>query len=67
MTILQYLGLSCFSGLCCLAIALSPAAKMALSFKFAIFAIFIPLVSAAPQIQPSPNVPFKVFSTFVEQ
>ena len=40
---------------------------MALSFKFAIFATFIPLVSAASQTQPFSNVPFKVFSTFVEQ
>ena len=48
-------------------IVLSPAAKMVLSFKFAIFATFIPLVSAAPQTQPFPNVPFKVFSAFVEQ
>jgi hypothetical protein len=67
ITMLQYLGLNCFTALCCLAIALSPAAKMALSFKFAIFATFIPLVSAAPQTQPFPNLPFKVFSTFVEQ
>ena len=48
-------------------IVLSPAAKMVLSFKFAIFATFNPLVSAAPQTQPFPNVPFKVFSAFVEQ
>ena len=72
MTTLQYLGLSCFSALCCLAIALSSIAsssvvQMALLFKFAIFATFIPLVSATPQTQPFPNVPFKVFSTFVEQ
>jgi hypothetical protein len=60
LTTLQYLGLVCFS-------ALSFAAKMVLPFKFAIFAMFIPLVSAAPQTQPFPNVPFKVFSTFVEQ
>jgi hypothetical protein len=40
---------------------------MALSFKFAIFTTFIPLVSAASQTQPFPNVSFKVFSTFVEQ
>jgi hypothetical protein len=63
---LQYLGLSCFSALCCLAYALSPAAKMPLSFKFAVLATFIPLVTAAPQTQPFPNVSFKVFSTFVE-
>ena len=67
ITVLQYLGLDCFSTLCSLAIALSLAEKMALSFKFAIFATFIPLVSAAPQTQPFPNVPFKAFSTFVEQ
>ena len=67
ITTLQYLGVNYFSALCCLAFALSPAAKMAISFKFAIFVTFIPLVSAAPQTQPFPNVPFKVFSTFVEK
>jgi len=67
LTTLQCLGLGCFSALSCLGIALSPAAKIVLSFKFAIFATFIPLVSAAPQTQPFPNVSFKVFSTFVEQ
>jgi hypothetical protein len=28
--------------------------------------IFMPSVSAAPQTQPFPDVPFKVFSTFIE-
>ena len=42
-------------------------AKITLSFKFAIFAAFIPFVSATSETQPFPNVPFKVFSTFVEQ
>jgi hypothetical protein len=68
VTSFQYLGLSCFSVLCCLAMILSPTSKnMPILFTLGFFATQIPLVSAAPQTQPFPNIPFKVFSTFIEQ
>jgi CxC5 like cysteine cluster associated with KDZ transposases len=35
--------------------------------RLCIILAFVPLVSAAPKTQPFPNLPFKVFSGFVEQ
>ena len=35
--------------------------------RLCIILAFVPFVSAAPKIQPFPNLPFKVFSGFVEQ
>jgi hypothetical protein len=40
---------------------------MPLYLKLGFFATYIPLVSAAPKTQSFPNLPFKVFSAFVEQ
>ena len=35
--------------------------------RLCIILAFVPFVSAAPKTQPFPNLPFKVFSGFVEQ
>jgi hypothetical protein len=48
-------------GLTCITTAFSFLTRLCIIFAF------VPLVTAAPQTQPFPNLPFKVFSTFVEQ
>jgi hypothetical protein len=65
-TIFPYLGCS-FLALSWLAIALScTTAGLPLMFNLLVAITYIPLVSAAPQTQGFPDVPFYVFSNFIE-
>ncbi|KAF8966836.1 hypothetical protein BDZ97DRAFT_1639961, partial [Flammula alnicola] len=67
VSLLEYLGLSLLWSLLCLMSAVLPvSATLPLYMKLLVFAIFLPLAAAVPQTQAFPDIPFKVFSAFVE-